>query len=251
VYEYNNRTSGIGAFDINTPNLWEPAYPTDTVGNGLTQSLTTGVLYTACEADFIPLLGRVYAFNISAPGNQVYTYAKDLWAADGAFIAQELDLLFMSDVVSAAVRVYNVTADPLQGTPIQDYKAPGMETLDDFCTLMVDGVLWLLGADFLAQKVVAYQAWPFNSSNYFVLASGFGGNPTSVRVGRGPGWAASTGSPNIRLYISEGGPLPIDPSLKNRLTLHRSNMRAEVQSGTEHNRQVWELEVPLSIFSTL
>jgi hypothetical protein len=167
----------------------------------------------------------------SAPN--VTGFVDELYSTDGAFIAQSQQVLFISDVVGATVRAYNVSAPDggeMKGKKIAEYVAPGMKTLDDFTTLEVNGTLIFVGADFLDQKVVAFQAFPQGSTPPFiVLATGFRGNPTSVRVGSGPGWVTSNPPSKVNLYISEGGPfLP----------------------GT-YNRFVWELDIPLSVFAPL
>ena len=215
VVEEKDGTSAIINISLQEPGVWNTFSTTECLGNGLAYDATNRILFTACEALFIPLLGKVLGMSVHSPSP--YVYAKDFVASDGAYVID--DLLFISESILAKVIVYNLTKSTTKGSNAQiaDFKAPGMGSIDDFCVVRLPtspNTLTMLAADFTGGNVVMIDALG-GSQEYTVLATGLR-NPTSVRKGFGSGWDAP-GS----FYVSEGGPL----------------------LGTDHNRRVWRLDL--------
>jgi sugar lactone lactonase YvrE len=187
-------------------------------GNGLARA-AANVLYSPTETDFIPDLGKVFAVPTAGAGaGGSHTFDDHMWAADGAFIDPVTQLLYVSEVLTAKVTVYNVSEGPTasKGVKLLEFTAPGMKSLDDFCIARnaTGGAPWLIGADFTHGNVVRFPAAVGAAQRPAErLVEGLR-NPTSVREGLGRGWEGS-------LFITEGGKL----------------------LGKDHNRRVWELKL--------
>lgn len=206
--EYN-----IIAFSLSTPQTYRVLATTEYSGNGLGLDAATNILFTASEGDFIPGNGRVYAMNMTGivnasngPQATVQLFDDGLDAADGLWIDHTRRIMYVSEVLNATVRMYNLSlahagaAAALFG----QYKAPGMTMLDDFSVSSAycsSGIDTMFGADFWAGNVVAFPSDGSDPSSSVVLASGLF-NPTSVRPGRGSGFTNGR-----TLYVSEGGGL--------------------------------------------
>ena len=220
VAELTGHTTSIVLIDIFTANNYSVVAFTDTIGNGLVYDVAHDTLYTACEYDFIPYLGRILAVqNISKRQQtppQATIFVDGLSSADGLFLDRKTMKMYASEVLLGKVLVYDLLAGP---TPILTYQAPNMTTLDDMCItrdLSPNAEAIIFAADFYEGNVVAFYENGTGPSAF--VASGIL-NPTSVR--RPP-----PGSPwdnGRNLFITEGGPL--------------------LFVGTK-NRRVWELTLP-------
>jgi hypothetical protein len=204
----------IIAMNVATPQTWRVVATTDLGGNGLGIDLLTNTLYTASEGDFIPGNGVVFSMNMtdvvgkSAPStNQSIPalYDHGLTAADGLWVDTAARRLYVSEVLNATVRCYDISrATPTGGRAelISTYHAPGMDMLDDFSVATAfcgSGTATMFGADFWAGKVFSFNADGTNLTST-ELVSGLS-SPTSVRPG--PLIGGRT------LYISEGGGLDV------------------------------------------
>lgn len=202
----NGSSYGIIRFDTRTPNTYVQAACTEQIGNGLAVNTANGrgTIYTASEGNFIPGRGLVYDIDVQVAPARVATLADKLTAADGAFLDQRTQLLYVSEVLTAEILVFNVSARPI--ALVARYKAPGCKMVDDMCIAYVSPTTarpsarpFLYAADFWAGSVVAFAA--DGSGAGTVLATGLQ-QPTSVRQGRGQGW----NNPRS-LFITEGGGL--------------------------------------------
>lgn len=81
-------------------------------------NFNTGFLYTASEGYFIPGNGEVYEINPAT--GAVTSIMSGLWSADGAWIDQQRQLLYVSEVVRGNVIIY----DLVQHKIVKKYKAP-------------------------------------------------------------------------------------------------------------------------------
>ena len=202
----------VASIDNATASQFEVVVNTSIIGNGLAHSNRTASLYTACEGDFIPYFGKILQIPLAVAPPTVRTVASGLFASDGAFVSTlggDSEFLFVSEVLTATVRVY----DTASGALLTSYKAPNMTSLDDFCIItgglpaLAPGFdFWLVGADFTGGRVVAFALTSSGSAvdgSAVVVGEGFQ-NPTSVRVGVGADWTR----PNATsLFVTEGGPL--------------------------------------------
>ena len=200
----------LSAFDVNTPNASRIIAQTDSCGNGLVYSAASDVLYSASEADFIPFLGRVfYAQNVShgTPLREAQKLQSGLNDCDGLFLDENTNLLYMSEVLTATLYVYNLTSNPtagnLQSTPIRTFHAPNMTMLDDMCIVQsIDNTSVktpsIIAADFWTGKIVAFDVSGQVAGS--ALATGIA-NPTSVRRPK----KGSVWDNGRNVFITEGG----------------------------------------------
>lgn len=160
---------------------------------------------TLLEGEFIPGNGVVFSMNMTGVVNVSIPalYDHGLTAADGLWVDTSARLLYVSEVLNATVRRYNIShASPTGGRAewINSYKAPGMEMLDDFSVsteLCQSRTATMFGADFWAGKVIAFAADGSNQTSVELVSGLY--SPTSVR----PGPLSDEG--RRTLYISEGG----------------------------------------------
>lgn len=173
--------------------------------NGLAADWATGLLYTTTEGGFKPGAGEI--FEVDPVTGKSRSYARGLFAADGAYINQELRLLYVSQVVNSKVLVYNLTTPVADGmaSPILTIEIADMGMLDDFF-LSAEGT-FLIGADFLKGNLISIPLYPDSlaaggdteTAMATVLAEGFT-SPTSARQGCGvPGFEAAS------ILVTEGG----------------------------------------------
>lgn len=219
----NNNGAAIIAFDINTPNSYTIAVCTLVLGNGLAvnQMNTKGTIFAANEGSFIPNKGILFE---SDPRSEASRFiANNLQAADGVFLDQNTQLLYISEVLEGHIRIYNVSGTNVTGAPpvfVKSYSAPNCKMVDDFCIAYIQpngspsSTPFMFAADFWNDNVVAFNADGTGEGK--ILASGFY-SPTSVRQGSGQGWD----NPHS-LFITEGG-----------------GFIPELQT----NRRVWELHL--------
>jgi hypothetical protein len=203
VPDVNATTFGIITFNTTAPGDYSTFVCTPLIGNGLAvnEKDGRGTLYSPSEGDFLPKKGMWFA--IDPPTRQVEKAVSGLYSADGAYLDQQTQLLYVSEVALGTILVYNVSQ--LGEYPlVHSFHAPGCMMVDDFCVLYMDASgapspsqPYMFAADFLAGAVVAFAADGQGSNT--VLASGLL-FPTSVRSGTGPGWD----NPHS-VYVSEGG----------------------------------------------
>ena len=173
--------------------------------NGLAADWTTGLLYTTTEGGFKPGAGEI--FEVDPVAGTSRSYASGLFAADGAYINQDLRLLYVSQVVNSKVLVFNLSTPVTDGqaSPILTIEITDMGMLDDFF-LTAEGTA-LIGADFLKGNVIKIPLYPdglttggeTETVTATVLAEGFT-SPTSARQGCGmPGFEGES------FFVTEGG----------------------------------------------
>jgi hypothetical protein len=214
----NDHGAAIISFSTQVPNNFTIAVCSEVLGNGFAVNDQNGLgtIYTANEGGFIPSKGLVLQIE---PSNEIsILFDQNMDSADGVFLDQKTQLLYVSEVIQGLIRVYNVSQG--QNTLLKQYHAPNSKMIDDFCIAykLWDGqnssIPFMFAADFWNETVMVFPA--DGSGPGRVLASGFY-SPTSVRVGRGKGW----NTPNS-VYVTEGG--GFIPSL-------------------QKNRRVWELHL--------
>lgn len=214
----NTNGGALITFDINTPNNYTVAICTPVLGNGLSVNTANGkgTIYSANEGDFIPTKGIVFESNPRTEMSQ--TFDSNLDAADGVFLDQMTQTLYISEVLKGMIRVYNVSGG--QKTFLNQYNGPSCKMIDDFCIAYTtptgtnSSSPFMFAADFWNGNVVAFAA--DGSGPGTILATGLQ-SPTSVRQGRGVGWD------NPRsVFVTEGG--GFIPAL-------------------QKNRRVWELHL--------
>jgi len=144
-------------------------------------------------------------YEVNPQTGAVTSIMSKLWAADGAWIDQTRSLLYVSEVLSGTVIIY----DLIGRKEVANYNAP-LRMLDDF-TLSPDGTI-LYGADFWNNTIVEFASNGKGPGR--ILLSGVRRNqlqqasltsflqlksPTSARFGNGYGFK------NTSLYVTEGG----------------------------------------------
>lgn len=200
----SNTSTGIVIFNASTPQTYEALACTapDQIGNGLAVNTRNGfgTLYSPSEGDFVPGRGLVYAVDPAA--RSVTEAVTGLFSADGAFLDQSTQLLYVSEVALGNIRIYNVSHDGSY-LLVSSYHAPGCEMVDDFCVLYKNASAaptsspHMFSADYAKGSVVSFAA--DGSGEPTILATGLL-SPTSVRSGSGPGWDNPSS-----LFVSEGG----------------------------------------------
>jgi hypothetical protein len=204
------------AVDTRRPQNFTVLATTQKCGNGLGLHHRTGMLYSATEGDFLPGNGAIYQIPVKTqrrtgvqqavapPSARVI--ADDLWAADGLWIDQKRDLLYVGQLFEGNVLVFNIS-DP--AAPTRLGKLPGLPSgsfLDDF-TLSADGSR-IIGCDWSASKIVSFPAWgSAGGPGLKVLVDSTISHPTSARFGviRVPGEPFGSLLPS--LFVSEGDTL--------------------------------------------
>jgi hypothetical protein len=134
--------------DRNVPNSYQTVAKLPKYGNGLALHFSQNVLYSPTEGSFIPYNGEVFRIEIDT--GKVTSLATSLTSADGAWIDQARDLLYVSEVISSTVLVYDLSTQTLSHT----YTAPNCSMLDDY-TLSADGSV-VYGADFWRCPVLGF-----------------------------------------------------------------------------------------------
>ena len=198
----NSTLNGIIVFNTSTPGAYSTFVCTDGIGNGLSVNNKNGLgtIYSPSEGQFLPKQGHV--FEIDPSTRAVTTPVTGLYSADGAFLDQATQLLYVSEVILGHILIYNVS-HPGTYPLVSSYHALGCVFVDDFCVLNVSPsgapspAPYLFAADYWAGSVVAFPA--DGTGEPVVLATGLQA-PTSVRGGFGPGWD----NPHS-VYVSEGG----------------------------------------------
>ncbi|KAF0975626.1 hypothetical protein FDP41_005620 [Naegleria fowleri] len=230
VRNHADGESYVISMDPNIPFKYQVVSRLPKVGNGLALHKKTHLLYVTTEGGFLPYGGQVYQVNPRT--RSCTTILTDLYAADGAFIDQERNWLYVSQVIGSKVlvidlekletlKIANSDNFKREDIVIREFIAP-CEMLDDF-TLSRDGKI-LYGADFWGGKVVKFSAW--DGSNSSVIASDLI-FPTSVRLG--PRNLRPHSSSQIEdgetissLFVTEGGGL-FPSMVKNRKLLEILN----------------------------
>jgi len=191
-----NNTNVVFRFSDEVPNNFTiiANLPKDRLGNGFGCHYATGKLYTSSEGNFEPGTGSVY--EIDPATGAVVTLTTKMWAADGLWIDQDRHLLYVGQLFSATVFVWNLT-----GTPEFIGELSGFGGfLDDF-TLAKDGTV-IAGCDWSGNKIIQFNAVPTNGTVSPVVVVGDGVvHPTSARWGLGPAgdpFAATS------LFVTEG-----------------------------------------------
>jgi hypothetical protein len=101
--------------------------PSQTVGNGLACHHSTGLLYTTSEGNFEPGTGVVY--EIDPRTHTATVILQGLWAADGLWLDQGRNLLYVGLLFTSEVLVWDIASRSVLRTIPK--AIPGL--LDDFC----------------------------------------------------------------------------------------------------------------------
>jgi len=190
VGRYNN-TDVVISVPVKTPSEWRTIVTLPKIGNGLRRYANTGLLYTASEGNFLPGDGEVFEVNVTA--GTFRSLKAGLWAADGLWIDEETDMLYVGELFNGSMWAYDLYNDIEVG---YFSTLPTFDLLDDFC-LSKDGS-YFIGANFLKGSIDAFPANNTGKGHSTPLVSGLQ-TPTSVRWGSGPGFNPSS------LFITEGG----------------------------------------------
>jgi hypothetical protein len=212
----------LNFFDVNIRNNWTVVAQTSSLGNGLVYVAETDMLFSASEAFFVPNEGRVFFVeNVThgTPQRTAQLLQSGLNDCDGLFRDDRTNLLYMSEVLTATLYVYNLSADATSThLPVRTFRAPNMTMLDDMCIVQaIKGTAVsspsIIAADFWTGNVVAFDVGGTNPGTY--VATGIA-NPTSVRRPK----SGSVWDNGRNVFITEGG------------------------NFFEKTRRVWELTLP-------
>jgi hypothetical protein len=230
VAVYNGTVDGDGAgisiVSTEYPNNHTRLAGTPKSGNGLAYNPATGWVYTCNEGSFIPFNSEVMSVNaFKALANlsrgvpaQAGVFESLMTTADGAFVDEQAQLLYLTSSALHEVLVYDIANASTAGvdgnaTFLRSYFAPGCWSLDDLCVSynLPSGHAnssdpYLFVADFLAGALRSFDA-AGTESTLATWASGFHAL-TSAREGRGPGWEGNS------IFVTEGGSL--DPTATDR-----------------------------------
>jgi hypothetical protein len=144
--------------------------------NGLARHESVeSVFYVTNLGNFTPFMGSVLA--VETKSGKVVTVMSNLSAADGAFIWR--GMLYVSEVFSATVHIFDTHADPLHPTHLKSYVAPGLTSLDDFFVTGYEKEAFIVGADWSAGLVASWNANGTDNTS-MIHAAGLL-HPTSVR----------------------------------------------------------------------
>jgi hypothetical protein len=182
---------------------------TPLLGNGLAVHNATGVVYTAAEGDFRPpgLQGNGSVYQVDPRSGAVRTLTAAMWAADGLYIDQERHLLYVGELPTTRVWVWDI--HPSLTVPRFVGALPGLakgSLLDDFCLSPAGDAV--LGCDWDAGAIVHFPALPANGSfpPTPLAARSLGIRyPTSARWGQGGAFPPSA------LFVTEGHPTDVPP----------------------------------------
>ncbi len=206
------RASSLAA-DAAANNVTLVAY-TPLLGNGLAVHNATGRVYTAAEGNFLPgARGNGSAFMIDPRAGTVLTLTTHMWAADGLFVDQARHLLYVGELPTTRVWVWDI--HPTLTVPRFIGALPGFghagSLLDDFClTPAGDAVV---GCDWDAGALVRFPALPANGSfaPAPLVPKAVGLHyPTSARWGQEDP-AAGGPFPSSALFVTEGHPTDVPP----------------------------------------
>ena len=204
----NTSLAGVYASSATTPNATALLAVTPLMGNGLGCHNATGLLYVTAEGNELPgkhSTGTVY--RVDPATGAVDTLSLDgapvsEWSPDGLFIDQARQLLYVGELLSANILVWDL--DPRLPAPKFLGVLPGFKGfLDDFC--LTDGGDAILGCDWSGDALVAFPALPANGTfapRVVVPKSAGVHSPTSARWG----WSANPGDPfpSTALFVTEG-----------------------------------------------
>jgi len=182
----------IFSFDPNTSGKYTEVARLPVNGNGLAFHNATGLLYSTNEGS-VTSLGSGTIHKSNPVTGEVTLFDKNVFTADGAIIDQVNNLLYVSEVLTAHIRIYDLNT----GSMINRYQIPNAVSLDDMC--LSNGNTQLIGADFRNGSIAR---WPANGKNLYNSIQVWDlKSPTSVRLAFGPGF--NTGD----IFITEGGGL--------------------------------------------
>lgn len=200
--ELNDGTDTVIAFSTEQPQSFDTLLKSPTVKgnlswNGLAVDPSTGWIYITDLSGFAPNAGNILAVDAHRQDSLTRTFAANLSSADGCFFDSHRHRLYVSEVFTAHVHVYDLNGGrPYVAREVGNYIAPGMKALDDMC-IVQDGNSdddYVIAADYAAGNVVMFKADGSGAGR--VVASGLT-HPTSVRRGVG---ATDSGF----VYITEG-----------------------------------------------
>jgi hypothetical protein len=186
-------------------NQWTLVAKTTHQPNGMAADWTEGVLYCTDEGTGDKEGGTVFAVNITDGTSKVAM--SGVSGADGCWLDVENSLLYVGELLTMKIWVYNVKTKSVVGQypGASSATSSGLHMLDDI-TLHSSGTnaddigkTLLYGADFTGKQIVQ-----FSLDGSFVERVSLSSEldlyePTSVRYGKGPGFDSES------LYITEGG----------------------------------------------
>ena len=161
--------------------------------NGLEADPVTGLLYATTEGDFVPERGAVYEID-----PLTYTYSvvmTEIFGADGAAIDVEGRRLYVGEVLSGIIHIYDLEAGEIIDS-FQGLHGRRLQFLDDF-ELSIDKQS-IIGADFMRGTVVRIPIGVDLRGQPEVVLDGFTA-PTTVVRGEAPFWDDTS------LFVSGGG----------------------------------------------
>jgi hypothetical protein len=169
--------------------------PRGQLGNGFACHYSTGMLYTASEGNFTRGTGSVFQVN---PDTGVVTaITRTMWAADGLWIDQPRSLLYVGQLFTATVFVWDISSTPKFVGTLPGFKG----FLDDF-TLYQNGER-IVGCDWDGDKLMVFPSLPTNGtfSSFALVDSGIV-HPTSARWGEDT--SLKSAFPSTALFVTEG-----------------------------------------------
>lgn len=198
----------IISFSTTRPFEWAMVAILPKSGNGLALH-GDGLLYASTEGNFLPDEGEVY--RVDPQTGEVHILMTDLWSSDGMDIDPVRNILYVGEVLTGWVWMYDLTSDQDLGRFRAMYGRK-KQWLDDF--VLSDDGSKIFGADFGRGDLVVFEVGTPDTLQ--VLAQGYT-SPTSVDWGRGPGFHTTS------LYLTEGGGMA--ETVTNRRVIEIPNMR--------------------------
>jgi hypothetical protein len=204
-FTLHNGSMGIGRVSTaaNASGTYEPVTLLPHQPNGMQADWERGVLYCTAEGDEVGSKGFVTAYDLA---KGTYTFVTtNLTGADGAWLDENAGLLFVGQLVTKRIWVYDVVRREEVGLFEGLHSlSPLAHLLDDFTLLNGTssslGSTVIAGADWLGKQVLLFPIDASAAPRVLPPPSGITlHQPTSVRYGKGKGWSSTS------LYISEGG----------------------------------------------
>jgi sugar lactone lactonase YvrE len=197
---YSNGSNAIVQFDLSDPDRYEvfAMIPKGHRPNGVGLHHRTGYVYTSSEGNQLPGDGHVYRIS---PQGVVTTLSTSLWSADGLYIDQKRDLLYVGQLWNNKVATFNISESLPMPQLIDLSGSHGFGQLDDFS--LAQGGAFIVGGAWTKGDIVVFPSNGHNSTaGYKTLLSGLNG-PTSARFGCSNGGPYNSSS----LFITEAGSL--------------------------------------------
>lgn len=205
-------------FHRDAPGQWTEVAQLPKGPNGLEMD-DRGRLYATTEGNFLPGDGEVYRIDPRTGGVEILM--DGLWAADGIAIDRTEQILYVGEVISSRIWMYDLRSDTVIGD-FQGLVGKRLMWLDDFtCD---PGTPYIYGTDFARGTVVRIEEGTDLEGRPDIVARDFA-PPTSVAFGAGPGFRETS------LYVTEGG--GVTESVTDRRVVEIPNVREAARSPKE------------------